>query len=202
MGHVELPPQDNGYNPKLDPMTGMHPPMVRKNANSVRMKDDSPVSDDQILAVLAIPDIARRMSKLGLIFEVRDRMQVVFDDMVPNRHDTKVGGKFPYYIQITQSHGGPGGIATLVHDKEFTADELKTMVAKATETVNLSRVTTRRVEMAKKKVGVTNAKETNATLFPSDLEFFEAVMCDKFDFKKLLPKAVAEGEIAATCISV
>lgn len=89
------------------------------------------------------------------------------------------------------------GLITLTHELWFSEDKLKAMVAEAVSICNNTRIANRRNEMAEKKIPLPEPVKTNETLFGGDLDFVEAVLIDKFQFRKLM-YSIIETEIEPT----
>ena len=106
-------------------------------------------------------------------------------------------GDHLYVVKVRMGDGPRAGWAFLTHTATFKKEELQAKVDEACQIVNDSRLTHRRKEMAAARTPVPDAKELNERLFPSDVDFFEVVMVDKFGFKRLLVD-MTEGSIEPT----
>ena len=119
------------------------------------------------------------------------------DDPVPLSGVAEINGKGIYFLKIAMGDTGYSGFAMFVHDTQFTAAEFKKMVDEAVQIINSVRIKRRREQLEKNRVVITNAVETNETYFQTDVQFFEAVMCDKWDFRILVTSGL-ETAIEAT----
>lgn len=152
-------------------------------------------SDEAILRVLKRPDLTQKLARFGL-FELF-KQKLMLSEPVPERAVAKQGDRYCYQIHVSQRGQGLAAVSLLLHYKKFTAEEINGMVSEATEITNTARIVTRRSQMASARTPVPDARKTNDTLFPSDVEFFEAVMMDKFEFVKLAT-IDAKGSIEPT----
>ena len=127
-------------------------------------------------------------------------------DQVPRRSYQKLGDFYVYVVQLRLAPANlPGqperpvaGIIHLCHQDLFSEDELAAMIVEAAKVVNEVRLPNRRQSMRGQKVGV-DPVVLNEQWFPVDADFLEAVMCDKFDFRKVqVTMAVEEIEVKLT----
>jgi hypothetical protein len=102
---------------------------------------------------------------------------------VPSRSSSTLGSRYGYLIHVSQRGQSLGSVTILTHEKLFKQPELDAMVTEVAKVVDDTRIAERRKSMAAGRVPVD--AELNERLFPSDVEFFEAVMMDKFQFQRL-----------------
>jgi len=88
-----------------------------------------------------------------------------------------------YFVKLKMTGSTLGGFAMFTHLTEFSDGKLNEMVAEAVKIVDEVRIVNRRKDLAKNKVPIFKPVEVNETWFPTDVDFFEGVMCDKFDFR-------------------
>lgn len=118
---------------------------------------------------------------------------------VPQRAYRNYGDCFAYAIQLSLKNEGVSSVTHLLHKKQFTSAELKQFADQAAA-VLMNRILNRRRKMIKEGAEIKNTPEyLNNWFFDQDINFFEAVMCDKFDFRKLvIESALAETEAQFT----
>jgi hypothetical protein len=109
---------------------------------------------------------------------------VDLSDPVPSRA-TKffAPGDYAYVIKVAQEGQGIAAVTVMTNAKRFTQAELDAMVAEAARITNESSVGGRRKYLAQQRIGVD--PELNERVFPTDVEFFEGVLMDKWQFKQL-----------------
>lgn len=108
------------------------------------------------------------------------------NDAVPLSGVAEINGKSIYFLKIAMGDTGYSGFAQFVHDQQFTEDEFRKIVEEATQITNEVRIAKRRAQMEKNRVPITNPFQTNEEYFQTDIQFFEGVMCDKWDFRILV----------------
>lgn len=105
-------------------------------------------------------------------------------DPVPARATKFVDPKeYGYLIHISQQGQGIAAVTIMVNKKLFTQAEIDRMVGEAAKITNETCLAERRKYLAAQKVGID--QEMNERMFPTDVEFFEGVMMDKWEFKRL-----------------
>jgi hypothetical protein len=105
--------------------------------------------------------------------------------------------RYPYMIKINRSGSDEAGWVSLVHDTQFTRERFAEMVQVALTLANTVRVP-RRAQSLKtgdKPLTLEMAKQLNAQMFPSDVDFIGAVLGDKYGFVVVHPLCV-EGDMA------
>jgi hypothetical protein len=119
------------------------------------------------------------------------------DDPVPLSGVAEINGKGIYFLKIAMGDTGYSGFSQFVHETRFTAEEFKAMVDEAVAITNTIRIKRRREQLERNRVPITNPVETNESYFATDIQFFEGVMCDKWDFRILVTSGL-ETAIEAT----
>ena len=105
--------------------------------------------------------------------------------------------QFCYFIRLKMGGSTLGGFALLVHDQKFTEDELKVMCDDAAKITNEIRIVNRRKDMVANRVPIADVDACNEEFFGTDVNFFEAVMCDRYNFR-IIRCATAIAEIEPT----
>ena len=103
--------------------------------------------------------------------------------------------RFCYFIRVRMANSSLGGFSLLVHKRLIEEEELKAMVADAVKLTNTVRIKSRRQDLVDNKVPIRDAVKVNEEWFPTDVDFFEGVMCDRHDFRVIkCETAIAEIE--------
>lgn len=106
-------------------------------------------------------------------------------------------GHRAYFLRFRLQQSSLSGFAMLSHSNRFEQSQFEDMVREAVGICNGTRINTRREGMAKAKTPVDDPVRINEDLFAGDIAFVEAVMCDKWGFKRLFVTS-AESEIIPT----
>lgn len=172
--------------PALPPQEDFSPLPPSRPADSIQAPPaTSPkgqIDDSVVVGVVQRPDFVRVLAKHRLLDFVKQKLGLA--EPVPERATRQVvSSDYAYFIHVRQQGTGIGAVTVLVHAKLFSQAEIDGMVAQASAIVDGVRITNRRAQMAQQKIPVD--AELNERLFPSDVEYFEAVMLDKFQFRKL-----------------
>ncbi len=123
---------------------------------------------------------------------------------VPQRSYAHVNNVFTYLIHLSLDNSSNGGYVFLIHEQKFADEQLKDMCDEVTKVITEVRLprareqatATSRTSMFrdaehKKRVLETREmlanrpEEVNENQFADDVKFFEAAMCDKFNFRVL-----------------
>lgn len=119
-------------------------------------------------------------------------------------------GRFAYQVLLACGETGLSCVVTLLHEHDLPPERLKEMAAEAAETLNTTRVPKRRRSMADSRMPVCEPGQPleegiayhNERFFPDDVEFFQAVMMDRFGFSRLVLAADASVRIEPTITPV
>ena len=106
-------------------------------------------------------------------------------------------GEYLYMARITMTGSRFAGISFFTSETRYEPEDFAAKVAEACKIATETRIGTRREQMAKSRTPVPDAVALNEKLFPSDVDFFEAVMADKWAFK-IVRDTPASGEIEPT----
>lgn len=119
---------------------------------------------------------------------------------MPDRFAIKVAnGHRLYMAKLNMGNSNYMGVLMFTHEVHYDDQTFQDKVRKACQIVLDSRIKNRREEMAAQKVPIHDPTQTNETLFQGDLEFFEAVMIDQFQFRKVM-YSVCEWKIDPTVL--
>jgi hypothetical protein len=102
-----------------------------------------------------------------------------------------------YVIQVRMKGSSYGGVVFLQHYRWFNQEQLDRMIAEAVEITEKVRIGNRRKDLSSRAARIDDAKQTNEALFKTDLDFFETVMSDKFEFE-IVRANVCRAEIEPT----
>lgn len=117
---------------------------------------------------------------------------------VPQRAYRQYENSYPYLVYVNLQDGGTGHMFIFLHKDRIDAAALQKMVDEAAQVTLETRVKRRRRQLVKQgHVLKKPPEELNATWFETDATFFEGVMMDKFNFRKLVHEG-ASGTIAPT----
>jgi len=92
---------------------------------------------------------------------------------------------FVYVVLVAMDDRTQSAICTFVHYRLWTPAELQKKVKLAVETVVKTRMAPRRKTLKIKPDH--DIKQANDQFFRGDVKFFEATMCDRFDFRVIMP---------------
>lgn len=109
-------------------------------------------------------------------------------------------GEHVYVVRVKIKTGGLGGFIFLTHRNKIKQQQLAEMTTEAARICNEVRIPERRKEMAAAKTPCEDPVRINEVWFEGDVDFVEGVMCDKYEFRKLL-HVTAAGEIDPTIVS-
>jgi hypothetical protein len=120
-------------------------------------------------------------------------------DPVPQRAYKNYGDCYAYQVHVSLKGNGVGAVTTLLHKEKFTQAELKGKVDAALRVCYETRTLKRREQLAKSQTAVPSSVKLNEEHFENDIIYFEGVMMDKFDFRKLVCETAA-GEMTPTIL--
>lgn len=106
-------------------------------------------------------------------------------------------GPVHYIVQVRMAGTTFSGFAFLTHYRQFSQEELDRMIAEAVGITHRARIANRRKDLAAKETRIDDFKQMNEALFKTDLDFFETVMSDKFEFD-IVRANVCRAEIEPT----
>jgi hypothetical protein len=112
-------------------------------------------------------------------------------DVVPQRVYRCYDDAYAYLVAVSLHDNGISGATTLLHKDQLSPEQLQAMADEAAKVVFETRVTKRRVALAKSQTRVPSSTKANEDYFEEDIKFFEAVMMDKFNFRKLICTAAS-----------
>jgi hypothetical protein len=144
-------------------------------------------SNDEPKPKVSTPAPATHLQVGGIPMQViRDRATLQVDT-----------GDFVYCARLKLQDSSLAGFVFLTHKAKWSREDLERMLSEAIKVCNDIRIPNRREEMATAKTQIDDAVKINEVWFEGDVEFVEAVMCDKFQFRKLIHSSVA-GEVNRT----
>ena len=145
--------------------------------------DNTDLTEQQIIAAIRHPQLTRIIAKHGLFQYAQEK--ILMAEPVPTRVERRHGEDSVYLIQVRQNGTGLSAITILVHTKEFDDKEMQQMLLDAAKIVNESRIAARRKALSDSRTPIRSVQSTNDECFPGDVEFLEAVLMDKFQFRRL-----------------
>lgn len=95
------------------------------------------------------------------------------------------GGNQVYLIKVGLGETGLAGFSIFTHPKDFSQEELGTMLAATAQIVNETKVQTRRKALVKDRTPLEDPVKINEEFFRLDADFFETVLMDKYGFSLL-----------------
>lgn len=92
---------------------------------------------------------------------------------------------FVYCIQVGLRGSALNSLVFLIHREKFTEEQLRDMADRAAAKVLEVRIVPRRSGLRLKDTSKEHLEKINNDYFQTDMQFFEAVMADSFDFRVL-----------------
>ena len=167
-------------------------PPNRKSPTLPVSRDAGGMDIDPKLSVLKLDhddraEFARELLR-SLTFKERGLILGEFAP-VPNRSKTTVNSDFVYVFKLEQDDSTLSSLVHLVHSDAFKQHEIDAMAAEASKIVNEVRLPTMRKDWADRRFPMPKDEEgvrtLNDNVFQQHATFFEAVLCDKFNFRRL-----------------